>query len=870
MSVTIAGLRARFARMALIALAIALGVGFVSGTFSLTDAMRTTLYESAADKAKHVAAHAEFTPDQSGEQPGDQSGNQSGDQSGGQAAGPAAAGRYGFTGRDLAAVAKVPGVAAVQPRELGMVQVLGPDGTAARNLGRADLVAFVAPVHPALNQTPLVAGRLPARRGELLLNAGIAARQHWQPGDAVQVRDARGKAHRFRLAGTVKGNADAEAVGLLPADFRASGDLESGWTTLDVIAAPGATSQEVATGVAAALGKRAEVITGAEYADRLADDAVQGLEAFTLGLLLFAGIALMVAAIVIYNTFTILLAQRQRELALLRCVGAARGQVFRGVMLESAVLGLLASVFGYVVGYGLAAGAFAAMRAFGLPLGEGLPVTASGTAAVAALLVGVAVTMLSALLPARGATRVAPVTALTSQPELVESRRVGRLRVLLGGLLMVGGAGVAALAAAAQQAVPGFGGGVLMLLGLLVLGPVLVTPVGRGVGWLPARLFGAPGMLAAATGARNPRRMAAATNALTLGVGLVCVFLVGAESTKASANAELQAAFPVDFVVSAESGKFLPAGLHGKLAALPQLGETAPVRSGRAKITMPGSEVTSAELDLAGVAPTVLTGHVPAGSLAAGDLNGFRSGTAVLSTQAAEMFGTPPVGSTMTVTGPKGRLTVRVVALVRGQFDGAAGGVILTEADHARVFGKLAPERVLAWTKSGVTAQDARAAVAGVTDRFPEVSVNDIAAEKAEIGRMIDGLLGVVAVLMALSIIIAVIGIGITLTLSVVERTRESGMLRALGLTRGQLYSTLLLEAVIMAVIAAVLGIVLGVGLGIAGTYSLLEHDGLKIAVPVGRIGLVVLGAAVAGVLAALLPARRSARVSPVAALAAE
>ncbi len=169
-----------------------------------------------------------------------------------------------------------------------------------------------------------------------------------------------------------------------------------------------------------------------------------------------------------------------------------------------------------------------------------------------------------------------------------------------------------------------------------------------------------------------------------------------------------------------------------------------------------------------------------------------------------------------------------------------------------------------------MTAQDARAAVAGVTDRFPEVSVNDIAAEKAEIGRMIDGLLGVVAVLMALSIIIAVIGIGITLTLSVVERTRESGMLRALGLTRGQLYSTLLLEAVIMAVIAAVIGIVLGVGLGIAGTYSLLEHDGLKIAVPIGRIGLVVLGAAVAGVLAALLPARRSARVSPVAALASE
>jgi putative ABC transport system permease protein len=211
-----------------------------------------------------------------------------------------------------------------------------------------------------------------------------------------------------------------------------------------------------------------------------------------------------------------------------------------------------------------------------------------------------------------------------------------------------------------------------------------------------------------------------------------------------------------------------------------------------------------------------------------------------------------------------------VAALVRGGFDGAAGGVILTQADHASVFGKQAPERVLAWTAGGVTARDARAAVAEVTDRFAEVDVEDIAATKEENSRLIDMLLAVVAVLMGLSIIIAVIGIGITLTLSVVERTRESGMLRALGLTSGQLYGSLVLEAVIMAMIAAALGIVLGVGLGIAGTYSLIPHEDLLIALPAGRIGLVVLGAAAAGVLAALLPARRSARVSPVAALASE
>jgi putative ABC transport system permease protein len=531
------------------------------------------------------------------------------------------------------------------------------------------------------------------------------------------------------------------------------------------------------------------------------------------------------------------------------------------VIVEAAMVGLIAAAGGYLLGQALAALAAYGLRFVDDTAPRTFAVGFSLPAALAALAVGLVVAVLAAVLPARSATRVAPIRALSEQGELIESRRIGWFRFGSGLLLLAAGLALAAYSAGRHKPEPGIVGGLLAMLALLALGPVVVGPMARFVGW-PGRLAGAAGRLAASNGARQPRRTAAAINALTLGIGLVTVMLVGAASLQKTADVELNGAFPVDYRVSSSAPQPnpysyapLPAGLAGALGQRSEFQPPVSVRRHRAEdVRTPGATLG---LDVVGVDPGQMPAHVPDAA--------FGPGSVVLTKGAADQLGHATAGQTLTVQGTK----LKIAAVVKGGFESPFGGLTLTSADFAKLFGAGPATEILLWKKNSVDAAASRAALDAAIAQLPDVNVQDLAENRGEITSEIDTLLAAGGLLVAMAMVVAVLGVMITLTLSVLERRREIAVLRALGLTRGQLYTTLTLEGAIMAVLAAVLGASLGLAFGIAGTYAALgSQDGLQIAVPVGRIALVLVAAALVGMLAALPPGRRASRTAPVAALA--
>ncbi|GAA3396416.1 FtsX-like permease family protein [Cryptosporangium minutisporangium] len=835
--VALSRVRHQFGSLLLLSLAVAAAVAFLASAFTLGDAIRAAVYRETAAQAAHVAAHV--TPIEAL-----------------------------LTDADVRTLGELPGVEAVQPRmEFATVTLVRTDGRVVRLPGVPTLTAFVAPVIPDLTDHELLRGRFPAAPGELVVGQDVAEAQDWQPGARVTVLDTARGEHPFTITGVVEPNNDEGGVGLLPADYAAMLQTSDsrGWTALDV--AGSVTPDAVGT----ALGGRASVISGAEYADELASNVLGGsITDIIRGLKLFSWVAVAVALAVAYNSFGIVLAQRRREVALVRCVGAGRGQVFRAVIVEAVLVGVLAAVLGYVAGQGLA---MLAALGLGMVAGQapdGLSVEFSAAAAVVALLVGVVVSVLAAVLPARAATRVAPVRALTDQGELVEDRRVGWLRAGVGTLLLAAGGGLAWYAAVEHDPWPGIGGGFLVMLALLALGPVVVGPLVRIVGW-PGRLAGAAGHLAAANGARHPRRTAAVTNALTIGIGLVTVLLVGAASLQRTATEQLTGGYHADFRLSsvapaADGSEYapLPSGLADRLGRAPELADPVPIRERTVdRIVAPRGTLG---VGIAAVDPDQLRAHLSQKFAVSGELEDFGTGSVVLTTAAAEELGDVRAGETVRVDGA----SLRVAAVVSGGFESPFGAMTVSTADFARLYGPGDPTGFLLWSQSGVDAAAARSAIDATVATLPDVDVDDIARGRAEITSTIDQLLAAGGLLVGMAILVAILGVMITLTLSVLERRREIAVLRALGLTRRQLYATLTLEGAIMALLAAVIGSVLGIALGIAGSYAAFGVDeDFLIAVPAGRILLVLVGAALVGVAAALPPARRASKTAPVAALAA-
>ncbi|MEV4286539.1 FtsX-like permease family protein [Nonomuraea bangladeshensis] len=830
----LAGLRAYRLRLLLTSLAIVLGVGFIAGTLVLNDTVQAGFSQRVtADAGKvDVAVLA-----------GD-----------------------GVLAEDvLRRVRAVAGVADAQGLVRGPARLLGKDGKVVGDLP----ATAISVVRGPLQRTTIVAGTGPGTDDRAaVLDENTARVNGFRLGEDLVVLDPEGERHTFKLVGLLDPGVDQElaftgAVGLTTsAALRMTG--AEGYHEIDVAgSAPG-----LKQAVAAAVGPGATVKTGDELAADLAAAAGLEMRTLTVGLLLFGVVAMMVAALVIYNTFTILVAQRGRELALLRCIGATRGQVFGSVLLESGVVGLVASALGLAAGYGLAALALALLAAFDAPLPTGASVALTPLTIAVGAAVGLVVTVGAALLPARSATRVPPVAALRTQAD-EQAFRMGAARWGAAALFLVAGFGATGFGVwgmppgDAATLVVVMVGGMLTFLAVLILGPALVRPLIAVVGRLPARLAGVPGRLALDNAARNPRRAATTTVALTIGVTLMTVISVLSASTRATVTDKLDEQFPVDYLLSAQGGEAaVPRSVGEELRRAPELGSVLQVRETPAKVT--GRTGGARTYDL-GAFHGPVTPEVVAGSMAAG----LSEGQVALLDRAANELGVR-VGDTVQVSvrakGRAGSVPLRVVAVLSG--DGSALPTLtVAESAFDRYAGALPDARVLITIKDGVSADQARAVVREAVAAYPTVRLSSSTEVRGEFDETLDMLLMIVGGLLGLAILISLLGIANTLSLSVHERSRESALLRALGLTRPQLRRMLSVEALVLGLIGALVGVVLG---GLYGWVAVLAMlDGAVLSVPVGQVVLFVVLSGVAGVVASLLPARRAARASIAGALAA-
>ncbi|MEU3455133.1 ABC transporter permease [Micromonospora sp. NPDC006766] len=817
--------RADGLRLLLSCLAIVLGVAFVAGTLIFTDGMRAGAYTRAGafDRHTDLAAYA---------------------------------GKEPLPPVSVERVRAVDGVAAADGELLGSAGVVGSDGRPV--LGFAVLAAI--PTDPALQSYDVVAGRLPQRPGEVVLDAATVTAQGFALGTPVRVGGSDGPARPYTLVGAVdvagtSRDLGGPFIGLVGADALNVGG-ESGYGRVMVAARPGVDRAALAERVRAVVGPGVTVKDRQTILDEAVADAVRNRQQFGLFLLAFAAVAVVVAGFVIANTFAIVLAQRTRRTALLRLVGATRGQVSRATLGEAAVTGLVASAVGVLAGVGLAVGTGALLSRMDVPTAGTLVVSARTV--LLCLGLGTLLTVLSAAVPAWQGTRVAPVTALTDAA-VQPARGAGRVRLAAGGVLLAGGVAALVGAGGTGQVLLVVVGGVLAFLGIVLFGPVLVPALVRVLGWPARRLLGATGGLAVSNAVRNPRRIAATATAMVIGIGLVSAFVVGAASAKAGIERAVDKRVPVDFLVVGIGGK-LPAPLAGDLAARPELGVVHEQRS----------RVTDG-VELHAVHPALVRRTLSA--VDAGDLAELGPGTVLVHRELAAARGWT-VGETVTLAGRP----FRVAALVAAEEPVLAGGPVpagyvvdVVDVDFDRLFPTERGYLIEVDPAEGISVGTARAAIESVLTGYPTVNLLDQTAYKKMLTGTVDMLLALVTALLGLAVVIALVGVANTLSLSVVERTREHAVLRAVGLTRGGMRAVLAVEAVLTALVGTLLGIALGTGVG-AGAMAVMARIGgdFTLVMPWGRLGLVVAVAVLAALAASVLPARRALSRPVVAALGAE
>jgi len=836
---TLAGLRARTARMVLSSIAIILGVAFVSGTLVLGNALNEQVRDDLARQTKGVDASITVNS-------GDE--NSSG----------ATTTKLGQDTVD--AIRKIPGVAGADGRGGSEIPLIKSNGKAA--------AAFVSTIEstPQLREFDLASGAFPKADNEIALDVRTAKTTGIGVGQKVSVLADGDKAVPLTVVGTYSQGANTlsltdNQVLLTPTAMRAL-NKQSGIYQIVVAAAPGVSQQQLVDRITAQLGKSYSVQTGDAFTQDTLTHAARGSGGLTQIMLIFALISLVVAAMVIYNTFTILVAQRTRELALLRCLGADRRQVFGSVLLEALVMGLVASVVGLGAGVGLAAllEKAVSLASGGLTAPVSLPLT--GTVVIAAFAIGVLVTVASAVLPALRATRVAPLAALRSQPDSHdEVRRTGVLRVVSAAVLLLGGGGLIGLGMGLSQESAMFvvgGGTMVMLLGVIVLGPLIVGPINKVLGAIPTLLFGVPARLATVNAGRNPRRTAATTAALIIGVTIVTMVTVVATSGKQAASAEVDQQFPADFVVTSSVYDHpLPATLPGQLRAVSQIGQVAASTQTVMTIGQSGDQ------EVKGVDRSAIGGMVNP-KLVSGDLSQLGPGTIALYKSAV---GPAKLGDQLLVSTPDGNKMLKLVAIYDAQ--GLDDGLVTLDTFAAIAPKVIGYSQVLVKTKPGVSPADGQAAMDQATANVAVAEVNSAAATKEQLNSQVDNLLALMWALIGLAVVIALFGIANTLGLSVLERTRESALLRALGLTKGQLRLMLVIESVLMGVMGALIGVVLGGAFAwVLITAISTPRLQLGLVIPGGQLGALLLAAVLAAVLAALMPARRAARTSIVAGMA--
>ncbi|MCG2622937.1 ABC transporter permease [Arthrobacter sp. I2-34] len=819
-------------RLVLTVAAVTVGVAFVSASFVLSDTMGKAFDELFAGLAKgtDVVVRAESID-----------------------ANATARGQVRPLDEDIVdTVRKVSGVAAAEGSVTGFALILDKDGQPIQPGGAPTLGSSTSTDSDLSGNFSLRSGQVPAAPDEMAVDAASAAKAGYKVGDRAAVIFEDGT-EEFTITGIVGfGDTDSLAGATLASFETATAQKLLGkagkFDQIDVRAADGISAVDLRDELAQALPAGTEALTADQVSGESAQAIRDGLGIFTNVLLTFAGVSLLVGSFVIWNTFNVLVAQRRREVALLRAVGAKGGQVLGGIILEAGLIGLVSAGLGLAAGVGLAGGIRSLLAAVGIEVPTTAAVVEPRTI-VAALLVGVVITVVAAVVPAVSATRVAPMEALRTATPADGS--IGRSRSTVGILLLAASAAALATAALLKDQLVLTGLGALAgFAGLVVAGPLLARAMaglanrGRaGGGW----------SLAARNITRAPKRAAATALALTIGLTVVCAVAVVASSTKASVTDLLSGGNRADLILQAAS----PTG--GVSPAVARILDQQAEVDAVLELRFSQATVANKSASIIGLTRDTVD-HVMDLGITAGSLADFRNGSLLLSTKQAKQLDAG-VGDTVTITFPEtGERSYEVAALFeRDALVGA--GYLLTLDDYAGNVTSRMDAAVMVTAASGVAAGKLQQQVDDALADFPNVQVSDPTEFAKSQQASVDQMLGLVTALLALAVIVAVLGIINTLVLSVVERTRELGLMRAVGATRRQVRTVIRRESVLMSLFGAIAGVLLGTGAGIALARAMNGEGISSLDVPLASLAVYVVVAAVIGVLAAIGPARRASRV---------
>jgi putative ABC transport system permease protein len=829
---TLRNLFARKLRLVLSGVAVVLGVAFVVGSLVLTDTLGNVFDHIFASANAKVAVVVRGDKASVGDS------------------------RYLVPEATLARVRAVPGVAAASGQTSGYAQLVDRHGKAYPRQNGPPAIGLSYDSNPRLSATRFTSGRGPRQTDEIAVDEATATATGYRVGDLVPVLSLLPR-QDYRISGifTVGGNVNEGGASLIlftPAQAQRVMNQPGSFNTIDVAVGTGVSDAELRDRIAAILPTRTQAVTGTQQAQDSANQIKQGLSFFNTFLLVFAAVALFVGAFIIFNTFSMLVAQRQREMAMLRALGASRRQVVGSVLLEAGVVGTVAATVGFVVGLLIAIGLRALVGHLGGgPLPNGSLVVAPRTV-IAAYVVGIVITAAAAYVPARRAARIPPVAALQDAQVADVSRRRS---AVTGAVLLVGG--IALL-------VPGLRGQLLLLavgavatfLGVAALSPLVARPVAGFLG-LPFQRR-VPGALGRRNAMRNPRRTSATAGALMVGLALVSAVSILGSSLKTSVHQVVDQTFAADLDVQSTSGSGLTPALGTKIAAIPGVGETDPLSFAAAKVGGTNQSVTA--LPGRAIGRTVVVVR-QAGSMALGP------GTMLVASDTAQHHHWR-VGERLAVQ--YGRGVAHPLTLAGLYKANSLAGSVLVDLSERRNFPNQLDAVILIKYTHGADGAAVEKAVRAVTAPYPNAEVQTKAQFIGSQLNQIDALLNFVTALLGLSVAIAVLGIVNTLALSVIERTRELGLLRAVGLSRPQLRRMIRSESVIVAVYGALLGTVVGTGLGIAITEALRGQGVTALSFPIPRMVAFIIVAALAGVIAAIWPARRAARLNVLDAIASE
>ncbi|MFF8925737.1 ABC transporter permease [Streptomyces longwoodensis] len=843
-------------RMALSAVAVLLSVAFVCGTLVFTDTMNTTFDKLFAATSSDVTVSAKDASD-TGETTSD---------TGKPPVIPAAA---------LGTVRSAQGVKAAEGTVFSTsVTVVDADKDSLSPSSGAPTIVGSWNANDARTMK-ITSGAAPHGSGQVMVDEDTADKHHLRLGDEIAVISALGT-HTAKISGIAAFQVTNPGAAIFyldtPTAQRTLVGATDVFTNVNVTAAAGVSDAQLKKNVTAALGGDYKVQTAKETADANQASVGDFLNVMKYAMLGFAGIAFLVGIFLIINTFSMLVAQRTREIGLMRAIGSSRKQVNRSVLVEALLLGVVGSVLGVGAGVGIAVGLMKLMGQMGMHLSTD-DLTVAWTTPVLGLVLGVVVTVLAAYLPARRAGKVSPMAALRDAHAPADAR-AGLVRAVIG-LVLTGAGGYALYVAAnADKASDGslwLGLGVVAsLIGFVVIGPLLAGGVVRVLGAVLLRVFGPVGRMAERNALRNPRRTGATGAALMIGLALVACLSVVGSSMVASATDQLDKTVGTDFIVQSDSGQVITPQAVQAIKNTRGLERVTEYKTLDANLTTPDGKVSKDET-INAADPTYakdLRTKTVAGDLA----DAYRPDSMSVFEGFAKDHGIK-LGSTVSVAFKDGRtakLTVRAITSDDVVIDkGAMYASIATAARYVPADRMPLDQLVFATAREGQ--QDAAyTSLKSALHDYPQYTVRDQTDYKQALKDQIGQLLNLIYGLLALAIIVAILGVVNTLALSVVERTREIGLMRAIGLSRRQLRRMIRLESVVIALFGALLGLGLGMGWG-ATAQQLLALEGLKVLdIPWPTIIGVFIGSAFVGLFAALVPAFRAGRMNVLNAIATE